>query len=339
MITIFASIMLAASAADGPATPISRIAPPFPASCTIAADAPDGRVQVIVAYSVTAEGGVETPRVRESSDHCFDDASIAAVRSWRFQPARRDGRNVRQDEIETTIIYKLGDETTTEDFDARPFVRVPPKYPEICMRSAKRRETVYVEFDVTAEGSTTNVRVIDTTNKCLDKSALDSVERWKYRPKTVNGVAVERKGVQTAITYELSWSTFEAPMRRAFVKKMNKVHTRLKKGDDPEMLIQSLDEIEAEFGDDFSFQERGAFYQFRGAVKLEKKDYRGALDDFRAALRGGLSDEAIESTSRVVRQLEDYIEAEDARASAENAGEVSESAATPAPSPGEVTEE
>lgn len=90
------------------------------------------------------------------------------------------------------------------DRDAQPLVRIPPQYPERCMSRAAAKETVFVEFDVTPEGTTTNIRVIDSTNSCLNSAASKSVERWKYQPKIVENKAEWRRGVQTAITFELA---------------------------------------------------------------------------------------------------------------------------------------
>jgi protein TonB len=89
------------------------------------------------------------------------------------------------------------------DRDAQPLVRIPPQYPERCMDRAKAKESVVVEFDVTPEGTTTNARVIDSTNSCLNSAALKSVERWKYQPKIVENKAEWRRGVQTVVTFEL----------------------------------------------------------------------------------------------------------------------------------------
>jgi protein TonB len=90
------------------------------------------------------------------------------------------------------------------DRDAQPLVRIPPQYPERCMARAKARETVVVEFDVTPDGTTTNGRVVESSNSCLNSAAVKSVERWKYQPKIVDNAAQWRRGVQTAVAFELS---------------------------------------------------------------------------------------------------------------------------------------
>ncbi len=89
------------------------------------------------------------------------------------------------------------------DRDAQPLVRIPPQYPERCMTRAKASETVFVEFDVTPEGTTTNIKVVESSNSCLNSAASKSVERWKYQPKIVENKAEWRRGVQTAVTFVL----------------------------------------------------------------------------------------------------------------------------------------
>ncbi|PQA85833.1 energy transducer TonB [Hyphococcus luteus] len=90
------------------------------------------------------------------------------------------------------------------DRDAQPLVRIPPQYPERCMSRAAASESVLVQFDVTPDGQTTNIEAVDSTNSCLNRAAIRSVERWKYQPKIVDNTAEWRRGVQTVITFELS---------------------------------------------------------------------------------------------------------------------------------------
>lgn len=262
--------------------------------------------------------------MRESTNPCFDEAAVAAVRSWRFEPARRGGNNVEQEDLETTFTFVINEEAKTVDFDARPITRYPPQYPQWCMDRARNKETVYVEFDVTEEGDTTNVTVVDSTNTCLNSSAVSAVKKWKYRPKTEGGKSVVRRGVQTEITYQLA-SGFDPPPNRLVVgRRMNSIAARIRRGDDPQKILDELAEIEQKYGDDFSRTELKAFHQLRGSARLSAKDYRGALDDFRVVQRMGIAGETGEAITTTIEQLEAYIAAEDAAATAENGGEVSD---------------
>ncbi len=90
------------------------------------------------------------------------------------------------------------------DRDAQPLVRIPPQESlfQRCIRSDEaRQERVRLEFDVTPEGNVTNVRVLDSTDSCYERSAVRAAERWRYQPKIVDGEAEPRFGVQTTIVY------------------------------------------------------------------------------------------------------------------------------------------
>lgn len=89
------------------------------------------------------------------------------------------------------------------DRDAQPLVRIPPQFPDRCQGRASNKETVVLQFDVTPQGQTTNISVIDSSNSCFNRSAARSVERWKYQPKIVENNAEWRRGVVTQISFVL----------------------------------------------------------------------------------------------------------------------------------------
>ncbi|MBT8471715.1 MAG: TonB family protein [Marinicaulis sp.] len=89
------------------------------------------------------------------------------------------------------------------DRDAQPLVRIPPQFPDRCQGRAGAKEIVVLQFDVTPEGQTTNIQVVDSSNSCFNRSASRSVERWKYQPKIVDNEAQWRRGVVTQISFVL----------------------------------------------------------------------------------------------------------------------------------------
>jgi TonB family protein len=126
-----ASMLLAGAAkVDGPAVALHRTGPDYPASCMAKPGEVAKSQEVTVVYRVTRKGEVENARVRETTDACFNEAAIAAVRSWRFEPARSNGDAVDQEDLETTFKFVFSEATTAVDFDARPSKRFPPRYPE-----------------------------------------------------------------------------------------------------------------------------------------------------------------------------------------------------------------
>ena len=92
---------------------------------------------------------------------------------------------------------------SVSDRDAQPLVRIEPQYPP---RAAERgiEGRCQVTFDVTPEGSPTNIRILTCESSLFERAAIRAVERWRYNPKVENGVAVARTGVVTEFIFELA---------------------------------------------------------------------------------------------------------------------------------------
>lgn len=99
----------------------------------------------------------------------------------------------------------LGDTVnfSVSDRDAQPLVRIEPQYPP---RAAERgvEGSCTVTFDVTADGTPTNIRVLDCDSSLFERPSIRAVERWRYQPKIVDGQAVARTGVVTRFDFELA---------------------------------------------------------------------------------------------------------------------------------------
>ncbi len=92
---------------------------------------------------------------------------------------------------------------SVSDRDAQPLVRIEPQYP---MRAAERgvEGTCTVTFDVTPDGVTTNISVLSCSSSLFQRDSIRAVERWRYQPKIVDGVAVRRTGVVTEFNFQLA---------------------------------------------------------------------------------------------------------------------------------------
>lgn len=89
------------------------------------------------------------------------------------------------------------------DGDYLPIVRVQPIYPR---RATERgiEGYVIVELTVTAAGTTQDVRVIEAQpSGIFDSAAIRAAEKFKYKPKVVNGQPVAVAGVLYKFTFEL----------------------------------------------------------------------------------------------------------------------------------------
>jgi protein TonB len=89
------------------------------------------------------------------------------------------------------------------DRDVMPLVRVNPEYPPRA-QSRGIQGWVLIQFTISAAGTVKDARVVDAEPKgVFDDAALKAVARWKYNPMVEEGVAVERRGVQVKLTFQL----------------------------------------------------------------------------------------------------------------------------------------
>lgn len=95
------------------------------------------------------------------------------------------------------------------DGEYLPIVKVAPQYPR---RAAQRGIEGYVtvEYTVTTTGSTRDIVVIEAIDKdgnetsIFNRAAIRAAEKFKYKPRVIDGVAVEVPGVRNRFTFELA---------------------------------------------------------------------------------------------------------------------------------------
>lgn len=85
-----------------------------------------------------------------------------------------------------------------------PIVKVAPVYPNRAL--ARGIEGwVLVEFTVTAAGTVKDVVVADAKPpKIFDRAAITAAGKFRYKPRVINGKAVEVQGVQNLIRFEMA---------------------------------------------------------------------------------------------------------------------------------------
>ena len=77
---------------------------------TYPADAKAERIEgaVVIRYGVSVDGRVINARVESAKpEGIFEEAALAAVRSWRYNPALRDGEPVAVDNVLSTVRFEL----------------------------------------------------------------------------------------------------------------------------------------------------------------------------------------------------------------------------------------
>jgi len=92
------------------------------------------------------------------------------------------------------------------DSEIVPLVRVLPQYPP---RAASQgiEGWVIVEFTISAAGTVKDPVIIESSpSSIFNRSMLRAIRKWKYKPKIVDGVPVERTGVRVRQNFLLEES-------------------------------------------------------------------------------------------------------------------------------------
>lgn len=81
--------------------------------------------------------------------------------------------------------------------------RAAPRYP----KEAKRQRiegTVYLEYDITKRGKTTNIRVLEAVPEgVFERAAIAAVRRWEYKPAVEAGRKVVTNNFRNRINFKL----------------------------------------------------------------------------------------------------------------------------------------
>ena len=81
--------------------------------------------------------------------------------------------------------------------DVLPIVRIDPQWPREALVEGIEGYVV-VEVTIATDGSVRGVVVVESVPKRLfDRNVMRAVLKWKFKPRIVNGVPVERKAMQT----------------------------------------------------------------------------------------------------------------------------------------------
>ena len=88
------------------------------------------------------------------------------------------------------------------DGDFLPIIKVLPSYPMAAI-TRELEGYVIVEFTVTRTGTVSDVVVVESTHRIFEKAAIDAAYKFKYRPRIIDGEAIEVHGVLNKLTFVL----------------------------------------------------------------------------------------------------------------------------------------
>jgi TonB family protein len=90
-----------------------------------------------------------------------------------------------------------------ESYMAVPIMRVEPMYPIHAVKN-RAEGSVVLEFDIEAEGSTGNVRILSAEPETIfNRSAKIALRQWKYKPKIVGGKALKQTGMKVQLDFRM----------------------------------------------------------------------------------------------------------------------------------------
>jgi len=86
-----------------------------------------------------------------------------------------------------------------------PIIRVAPQYPARAIESQVEGYVV-VSFTVGTEGTTKNIQVIESSHKMFERSAMKAAEKYKYRPRIIDGNPAEVEDISVRIEFKIASS-------------------------------------------------------------------------------------------------------------------------------------
>ncbi len=91
----------------------------------------------------------------------------------------------------------------SSDGDYLPIVKAQPRYPN---RALSRGIQGYctVEYTVTKTGETKDIKVVDCPNTIFANTSMKAAGKFKYKPKVIDGEAIDVPGVRNRFTFEIS---------------------------------------------------------------------------------------------------------------------------------------
>lgn len=104
-------------------------------------------------------------------------------------------------DIEMTGGFSLG----VGEGDYLPIVKVAPIYPQRALTRGVEGYCV-VEYTVTRQGTIRDPFIVEDqcTSSLFHRASLQAALKFKYKPRVIDGEAVEVRGVQNKFTYEIT---------------------------------------------------------------------------------------------------------------------------------------
>ena len=89
------------------------------------------------------------------------------------------------------------------DGDLLPVLKVQPNYPGAAIARGTEGYVI-VEFTVTTTGATRDIRIVEAQpDNIFNSASIQAAGKFKYKPRVINGTAVEVRGVRNKFIFRL----------------------------------------------------------------------------------------------------------------------------------------
>ena len=121
-----------------------------------------------------------------------------------FQLPRTNGENVIEiiEPVPTDTFVADGGVGLDHDTDAAPRMRILPTYPAT-LAARGIEGWVELEFTITPAGTVSRPRVVASSHRGFEKSALKAIRGWRYAPRVEDGRPVSRHGIRVRLAFDL----------------------------------------------------------------------------------------------------------------------------------------
>ena len=152
-------------------------------------------------FIVAADGTAQDIKVLRGAGFGLDERAVAAVSTWRFQPATKGGTpvsNVSQTDIAFRLLLPNREGQSdrlnfTLPVGASRPVLIRGMMPENPRDGANA--SLHVALTVSSDGTPQDVSIVDATSPRWADQVLRDVRKWLFLPARVNGQAVEVEGL------------------------------------------------------------------------------------------------------------------------------------------------
>lgn len=152
------------------------------------------------------EASQRRERVPERPEAAMAPPTPAAPRSQSLSGALGDGALLVMEApaLTESVTSGTGISLGFGDGEYLPIVKVAPIYPATAVRRGLQGECL-VEYTVTTNGSVQNVRIVPEAcpHEEFHRPSIEAAARFKYRPRTLNGRAIEVRGVRNNFVYTI----------------------------------------------------------------------------------------------------------------------------------------